>query len=55
MNITERDIGSMLGLAVGDALGAPFEFSAPHEAAKRVSQGLEMTGGGVWEPCEVDR
>jgi ADP-ribosyl-[dinitrogen reductase] hydrolase len=38
--------GCLLGLAVGDALGAPFEFHlAPVERA-------EMRGGGIWAPGE---
>lgn len=48
----ERGVGAMLGLAVGDALGAPYEFCSPQE----VPDGpLEMVGGG-WlslEPGET--
>lgn len=45
--------GSLLGLAVGDALGAPLEGSAPTEASRAVEAGLEMSGGGRgWEPGE---
>jgi ADP-ribosyl-[dinitrogen reductase] hydrolase len=47
-----RRAGSILGLAVGDALGATYEFYSPRE----VPQGpLEMVGGG-WlglEPGET--
>ena len=41
---------TLLGLAVGDALGAPFEAFWADEAAAAVERGLEMTGGGKWEP-----
>ena len=48
----DRRIGAILGLAVGDALGATYEFCSPRE----VPQGpLEMVGGG-WlglEPGET--
>lgn len=55
----ERAIGAFLGAAVGDALGAPFEFGAP--LAYRTKYPLpvigdrgEMTGGGGfgWAPGE---
>lgn len=42
----------MLGLAVGDALGAPLEFSSRERAGDAVGRGLEMAGGGPWEPGE---
>jgi len=42
----------MLGLGVGDALGAPFEGRPPSVAAASVARGLEMTGGGGWAPGE---
>ena len=46
----DRAIGAILGSAVGDALGAPFEFKPP------VSNDtlIEMTGGGAfgWQPGE---
>jgi ADP-ribosylglycohydrolase len=41
-----------LGLAVGDALGAPLEGAPPAVAAAAVAGGLEMTGGGRWAPGE---
>ncbi|MGO9960931.1 MAG: ADP-ribosylglycohydrolase family protein [Solirubrobacteraceae bacterium] len=44
--------GAMLGLAVGDALGAPVEGAAPHRAAAFVAAGLEMSGGAGWAPGE---
>lgn len=42
----------MLGLAVGDALGAPLEFSTAEQAAASVANDIEMTGGGTWKPGE---
>lgn len=44
--------GSLLGLAVGDALGAPLEGSSPRRAATAIEAGLEMAGGGAWAPGE---
>jgi ADP-ribosyl-[dinitrogen reductase] hydrolase len=46
--------GGLLGLAVGDALGAPFEGSSPTEAARAVEEGrADMSGGGRgWQPGE---
>lgn len=46
----DRIRGALLGLAVGDALGAPLEAATPDEAARAVRRGLEMTGGraGEW-------
>ena len=44
--------GALLGLAVGDALGAPLELSSAEEARAVVQRGLEMTGGGSWAPGE---
>lgn len=43
---------ALLGLAVADALGAPFEFSTPERARAGADAGLEMTGGGGWEAGE---
>ncbi len=44
--------GALLGLAVGDALGAPYEFRRPEEVP---AGPLEMVGGGVfgWRPGET--
>ncbi|MDR1817775.1 MAG: ADP-ribosyl-[dinitrogen reductase] hydrolase [Puniceicoccales bacterium] len=43
----ERALGAFLGLAVGDALGAPAEFLLPHEIRFEHKGPLrEMTGGG---------
>jgi ADP-ribosylglycohydrolase len=44
--------GAMLGLAVGDALGAPLEGAPTEVAAAAVADGLELTGGGWWAPGE---
>lgn len=44
--------GCLLGLAVGDAIGAPLEFHSRASATAAVHAGLEMTGGGVWQPGE---
>jgi ADP-ribosylglycohydrolase len=48
----DRARACLLGLAVGDALGAPLEFSSAEAAAAAVGAGLEMKGGGVWDPGE---
>jgi len=52
--VSDRDRyrGAMLGLAVGDALGAPLEGASPAVAARAVSAGLDMSGGGWWAPGE---
>ncbi|MFI9240516.1 ADP-ribosylglycohydrolase family protein [Streptomyces sp. NPDC053079] len=56
MNRSERAIGAVVGSAVGDALGAPFEFgpagafSARFPEPARVS---EMCGGGGWDVGEA--
>lgn len=39
----DRRAGTLLGLAVGDALGGPYEFSGPGETPRGP---LEMVGGG---------
>jgi ADP-ribosyl-[dinitrogen reductase] hydrolase len=43
--IKERALGAYLGLAVGDALGAPIEFLTKREISHRGGH-KEMTGGG---------
>lgn len=48
----DRTRGALLGLAVADALGAPLESRSPEEASAAARQGLEMTGGGGWQPGE---
>ncbi len=44
--------GSLLGLAVGDALGAPLEGAQPERARTAVEAGLEMAGGRSWAAGE---
>jgi ADP-ribosyl-[dinitrogen reductase] hydrolase len=42
-----------LGLATGDALGAPFEGAAPTETSRWVEEGrVDMSGGHGWAPGE---
>lgn len=56
---TQRAIGAVLGSAVGDALGAPFEFGSPGRYSARFPEPVvggvgEMVGGGGfgWAPGE---
>jgi ADP-ribosylglycohydrolase len=52
----ERAGGAVVGSAVGDALGAPFEFGAAGVFSGRFPEpgaGGEMCGGGGWEPGEA--
>ncbi|MFM7271536.1 MAG: ADP-ribosylglycohydrolase family protein [Actinomycetes bacterium] len=55
---TQHAIGALVGAAVGDALGAPFEFThAVGEYTARFPQPVlggagELTGGGGWAPGE---
>ncbi len=44
----ERAQGSLLGAAVGDALGGPVEFMSPEEIASRYGTVREMIGGGSY-------
>ncbi len=44
----DRALGAILGLAVGDALGAPHEFQPPLAEDFEIS----MSGGNGWEPGE---
>ncbi|MFJ9812304.1 ADP-ribosylglycohydrolase family protein [Streptomyces sp. NPDC101158] len=54
MRHEDRAVGAVLGSAVGDALGAPFEFGLPGVFRERFADGLaEMCGGGGWEPGEA--
>ena len=51
----QRAVGCIVGSAVGDALGAPFEFGRPGEYAARfpkpVHGGIgEMVGNRIWNP-----
>ncbi|SDP44626.1 ADP-ribosylglycohydrolase [Streptomyces sp. cf386] len=53
---TARALGAVIGSAVGDALGAPFEFGPEGAFSARFpepGQGGEMCGGGGWEPGEA--
>lgn len=53
---TRRAIATVLGSAVGDALGAPFEFGPEGTFTARFprpGQGGEMCGGGGWDPGEA--
>src|SRR4051812_8033841 len=59
MHRSHRVAGAVVGSAVGDALGAPFEFGPPGQLSKRFprpARGVhtEMCGGGSlgWEPGE---
>lgn len=56
-DLVHRAVGALVGLAVGDALGAPFEFGPAGAYRRRfpvpVGGGIgEMVGGGAWEPGE---
>ncbi|MGH3739197.1 MAG: ADP-ribosylglycohydrolase family protein, partial [Micromonosporaceae bacterium] len=60
MTPEERAAGVVVGSAVGDALGAPFEFGPPGAFTARfpisghgAERGDEMCGGGGWEPGEA--
>ncbi|MFG2331969.1 ADP-ribosylglycohydrolase family protein [Streptomyces sp. NPDC048604] len=54
MDRMERAVGTVLGSAVGDALGAPFEFGLPGVYRERFPDGVgEMCGGGGWDPGEA--
>lgn len=49
-----RAVGAVVGSAVGDALGAPFEFGAPGAYSARFPDGAgTMCGGGGWDPGEA--
>ncbi|MGC9500545.1 ADP-ribosylglycohydrolase family protein [Streptomyces sp. WG7] len=53
---SERALGAVIGSAVGDALGAPFEFGPEGAFSDRFplpGQGGEMCGGGGWDPGEA--
>ncbi|MFD4322098.1 ADP-ribosylglycohydrolase family protein [Streptomyces sp. NPDC058548] len=54
MRATERSVGAVLGSAVGDALGAPFEFRLPGVFREHFPDGVgELCGGGGWDPGEA--
>ncbi|MCP3771576.1 MULTISPECIES: ADP-ribosylglycohydrolase family protein [unclassified Streptomyces] len=49
----QRSAGAVIGSAVDDALGGPFEFGPPGAFSARFptpGTGDEMSGGGGWEP-----
>src|ERR1700709_2022552 len=55
----QRAVGSLVGAAVGDALGAPFEFGPAGAFSGRfpspaLGSATEMVGGGSldWKPAE---
>ncbi|MGY1690356.1 ADP-ribosylglycohydrolase family protein [Geodermatophilus sp. SYSU D01105] len=54
---SSRVAGALVGSAIGDALGAPFEFGPPGRFTARFPEPArgaqtEMCGGGPWEPGE---
>ncbi|MGX1131067.1 ADP-ribosylglycohydrolase [Streptomyces glaucescens] len=54
--LLERAVGAVVGSAVGDALGAPFEFGPEGAFTARFPHpggGGEMCGGGGWDPGEA--
>ncbi|WP_129308839.1 ADP-ribosylglycohydrolase family protein [Streptomyces sp. L2] len=54
--VVERAVGAVVGSAVGDALGAPFEFGPEGAFSARfptAGHGGEMCGGGGWDPGEA--
>jgi ADP-ribosylglycohydrolase len=54
--LLERAVGAVVGSAVGDALGAPFEFGPEGAFTARFPHpggGSEMCGGGGWDPGEA--
>ncbi|MCG5216947.1 ADP-ribosylglycohydrolase family protein [Streptosporangium sp. KLBMP 9127] len=56
MNHVERAAGAVVGSAVGDALGAPFEFGPAGAFSARFpipGAGDEMRGGGGWDAGEA--
>ncbi|MFF5446404.1 ADP-ribosylglycohydrolase family protein [Streptomyces sp. NPDC012888] len=60
MQRMQRAAGAVIGAAVGDALGAPFEFGPPGVFSARfpvprggAGAGGEMAGGGGWDPGEA--
>ncbi|MEU4347618.1 ADP-ribosylglycohydrolase family protein [Streptomyces sp. NPDC023838] len=56
MKRIQRTAGTIVGAAVGDALGGPFEFSLPGTFGARFpvpGAGGEMAGGGGWDPGEA--
>src|SRR5262249_39109692 len=53
MDLVERAKGCLVGLAVGDALGAPLEFLSRDSVRRKYPAGLrEMTASSLWEEGE---
>jgi ADP-ribosyl-[dinitrogen reductase] hydrolase len=52
MKIPSRIEGALLGLACGDALGAPAEFKTQADVKARFGVLRDMVGGGPWQPGE---
>ncbi len=52
MQLQSRIEGAFLGLAVGDALGAPLEFLPPLVARQKFGTLTEMVGNSTWAPGE---
>ena len=42
MDLTQRLSGAVWGHLVGDALGVPYEFTDPHDAADVTFRGLSL-------------
>ncbi|KUN20427.1 hypothetical protein AQJ11_30075 [Streptomyces corchorusii] len=56
MKRIQRAAGTVVGSAVGDALGGPFEFGPQGAFSARFpapGAGGEMCGGGGWDPGEA--
>ncbi|WSQ62676.1 ADP-ribosylglycohydrolase family protein [Streptomyces sp. NBC_01217] len=54
MDRQNRVAGAVIGSAIGDALGAPFEFGPAGVYAARFPDGVgTMCGGGGWDPGEA--
>lgn len=52
MQLSSRIEGALLGLACGDALGAPAEFKTQADVKARFDVLRDMVGGGPWQPGE---
>jgi ADP-ribosyl-[dinitrogen reductase] hydrolase len=52
MTLSSRITGALLGLACGDALGAPAEFKTKADVKARFGVLRDMVGGGPWQPGE---
>jgi ADP-ribosyl-[dinitrogen reductase] hydrolase len=50
--LNDRILGAMLGLACGDALGAPAEFQTQQWVREEFGELRDMVGGGPWAPGE---